>query len=190
MGESSRLYFMSDAIGVEMPENTVILIAEDEEDYVLLIKKAFVAANLKNPLQVVPTGLEVMAYLKGEGKYARRDEYPLPDLLLLDLKLPGFSGLEIIAWVRTQPGLTGLRIIVLTSSEQMRDVNDAYRLGANSFLMKPYDFVDLVHLSRVLKEYWLNLSKCPETYRASHPQQITAHPGETGKSSDAEPAAS
>src|SRR4051812_16926579 len=122
-----------------MPERAVILLAEDEEDYVLLIKKAFSQANLQNPFHVVSTGEEAMAYLKGEGKYAHRDEYPLPDLLLLDLKLPGFSGFEIIGWVRSQPGLSGLRILVLTSSDRMKDVNDAYRLGANSFLMKPYD---------------------------------------------------
>src|SRR5690348_15326680 len=75
-----------------MPERAVILIAEDEEDYILLIRKAFKEANLPNPLHVVSTGLEALAYLKGEGKYSNRDEYPLPDLFLLDLKLPGFSG--------------------------------------------------------------------------------------------------
>jgi len=149
-----------------MPEHAVILVAEDEEDYVLLIRRAFEEANLKNPVHFVSTGLEAMAYLKGEGKYSNRDEYPLPELFLLDLKLPGFSGFEIIGWVRSQPGLSGLRIIVLTSSEQMKDVNDAYRLGANSFLMKPYDFADLVHFSRFIGDFWLKMSKCPESFRA------------------------
>jgi CheY-like chemotaxis protein len=148
-----------------MPDLGVILVAEDEEDYVLLIRKAFSEANIKNPVHFVSTGLEAMAYLKGEAKYANRDEYPLPELFLLDLKLPGFSGFEIIGWVRSQPGLSGLRIIVLTSSEQMKDVNDAYRLGANSFLMKPYDFVDLVEFGRFIREFWLKLSKCPESFR-------------------------
>src|SRR5215469_7608461 len=109
----------------DMPERAVILIAEDEEDYVLLLKKAFAQAEIQNPLYVVSTGKEMMAYLKGDGQYANREEYPLPDLLLLDLKLPGFSGLEIIAWIRSHPGLSGLRVVVLTSSEEMRDVNDA-----------------------------------------------------------------
>jgi len=148
-----------------MSDHAVILVAEDEEDYVLLIRKAFAEANLKNPIHVVSTGLEAMAYLKGEGKFINREEYPLPELFLLDLKLPGFSGFEIIGWIRSQPGLSGLRIIVLTSSEQMRDVNDAYRLGANSFLMKPYDFDDLVQFSRFIGEFWLKFSKCPESYR-------------------------
>lgn len=148
-----------------MPGRSVILIAEYEEDYFLLIRKAFAEADLKNPVHVVSCGLEAMAYLKGEGKYSNRDEYPLPDLFMLDLRLPGFSGFEIIGWVRSQPGLSGLRIIVLTSSDLMRDVNDAYRLGAHSFLMKPYDFLDLVQLSKSVRDFWLKASMCPESFR-------------------------
>jgi CheY-like chemotaxis protein len=154
-----------------MPDPAVILLAEDEEDYVLLVKRAFSEAKITNPLHVVSTGQEAMAYLKGEGKYVNRDEYPLPDLLLLDLKLPGFSGFEIIGWARSQPGLAGLRIVVLTSSDELKDVNDAYRLGANSFLMKPYDFADLVQFSRMISQYWLHMSKTPESYRAARPEK-------------------
>jgi CheY-like chemotaxis protein len=150
-----------------MPERAVILVAEDEEDYVLLLKRAFSQARIHNPMHFVSTGMALMSYFKGEGKYANRDEYPLPDLLLLDIKLPGFSGLEILGWVRSQPGLSGMRVLVLTSSEQMKDINDAYRLGANSFLLKPYDFGDLVHLAKVIREFWLYLSKCPESFRAA-----------------------
>jgi CheY-like chemotaxis protein len=150
-----------------MPERAVILVAEDEEDYVLLLKQAFSQAHIHNPKYFVSTGVELMSYLKGEGKYANRDEYPLPDLLLLDIKLPGFTGLEVLGWVRAQPGLAGMRVLILTSSEDMKDINDAYRLGANSFLLKPYDFGDLVHLARVIQEFWLYLSKCPESFRAA-----------------------
>jgi CheY-like chemotaxis protein len=150
-----------------MPERAVILIAEDEEDYVLLLKQAFSQANIRNPMHFVSTGMQLMSYLKGEAKYANRDEYPLPDLLLLDIKLPGFTGLEILRWVRSQPGLSGMRVLILTSSEEMKDINDAYRLGANSFLLKPYDFGDLVHLAKVIEEFWLYLAKCPESFRAA-----------------------
>ena len=156
----------SDNSQQQMPERAVILLAEDEEDYVLVLKSAFEQAKLKNPVHVVSTGTEAMAYLKGEGNYANRDEYPLPALLLLDIKLPGFTGLEITGWVRSQPGLAGLRIIVLTSSDQMKDVNDAYRLGANSFLMKPYDFQDLVQLTKIIEVFWLKVSRCPESFRS------------------------
>lgn len=148
-----------------MPERAVILLAEDEEDYVLLIRKAFDEARIPNPLYVVSTGLELLGYLQGTGKYRNRDEYPLPDLLLLDLKLPGYSGLEILAWARAQPGLARLRILVLTSSDRIKDVNDAYRLGANSFLTKPYDFQNLVELGRLIQDFWLRASKCPQSYR-------------------------
>jgi CheY-like chemotaxis protein len=149
-----------------MTEHAVILLAEDDEDYVLLIKQAFSKARVPNPLHVVSTGQEAMAYFKGEGKYANREEYPLPDLLLLDLKLPRFNGFEILAWIRTQPGLAGIRVLVLTSSDRIKDVNDAYRLGANSFLVKPYDFEDLVHFTQLIQEFWLQRSKCPDSFRA------------------------
>ncbi|HEY2083528.1 MAG TPA: response regulator [Verrucomicrobiae bacterium] len=149
----------------ETPERAVILLAEDEEDYVLVLKQAFSQANIRNPFFVVSTGGQLLSYLKGEGKYANRDEYPLPDLLLVDIKLPGFTGLEVLGWLRSQPGLSGLRVLVLTSSDEMKDVNDAYRLGANSFLLKPYDFADLVHLAKMIREFWLRISKCPESFR-------------------------
>lgn len=151
--------------GAHILERAVILLAEDDEDYVTLVRKAFAEAYISNPLYVVSTGPEAMAYLQGTGKYRSRDEYPLPDLLLLDLKLPGYSGFEILTWVRAQPELAGLRILVLTSSDQMKDVNEAYRLGANSFLTKPYDFQNLVEFTRLIQEFWLRASKCPESSR-------------------------
>jgi DNA-binding response OmpR family regulator len=154
-----------------MADHAVILLAEDDEDYVHLIQQAFSSAHVPNPLFVVSTGEEAMAYFKGEGKYANREEYPLPDLLLLDLKLPRYNGFEVLAWIRSQPGLGGLRVLVLTSSDQIKDVNDAYRLGANSFLVKPYDFEDLVHFTQLIEEFWLQRSKCPDSFRAPKPLQ-------------------
>ena len=149
-----------------MAEHAVILLAEDEEDYVLLIRHAFSQANIPNPLHVVWNGQEAIAYLKGEGKYSNREEYPLPDLLLLDLKMPRINGFEVLKWIRSQPGLAPLRVLVLTSSEEIRDVNQAYLLGANSFLVKPLDFQDFAQLSRLIMEFWLKASKTPETHRS------------------------
>lgn len=164
-----------------MPQPGVILLAEDEEDYVLLIKGAFAKADFPNLLYVVSDGQEALFYLKGEGKYSNRDEYPLPDLVLLDLKLPRYGGLEVLGWIRSQPSLSGLRVVVLTSSDRVKDVNDAYRMGANSFLVKPYDFGDLVALTRLILEFWLERSKAPDTRRPPK----NGHRGETNGSKKA-----
>src|SRR2546426_3282265 len=113
-----------------MRDQAVILLAEDSETDILLTRRAFAKAKLLNPLHVVRDGVEAIAYLKGDGQYSNRDEYPLPDLLLLDLKMPHKNGLEVLDWIRQQPSLRALRVVVLTSSDQARDVNMAYQLGA------------------------------------------------------------
>jgi len=156
-----------------MPDQAVILLAEDREDDIVLIRKAFKKAFINNPLQVVRDGEEAIAYLSGEGKYSNRCEYPLPDLMLLDLKMPRMNGFEVLEWIRRQPGLSSLRVVVLTASDQMRDVNSAYKLGANSFMVKPLDFEDVVHMGKFLTTYWLHLSKAPET---SRPERLRNSP--------------
>ena len=163
-----------------MAEHAVILLAEDEEDYVLLIRNAFERANIPNPLHVVWNGQEAISYLKGDGKYSNREEYPLPDLLLLDLKMPRVNGFEVLKWIREQPGLAPLRVLVLTSSDQIRDVNEAYKLGANSFLVKPLDFQDFTQLSRLIQEFWLKASKAPEVHRP--PRESGGRPHDSGDS--------
>src|SRR3954466_119132 len=137
-----------------MKECPVILVAEDDEDYVILIRQVFQKAHIPNPIHVVWNGEEAIWYLKGLGKYANRDEFPLPDIFLLDLKMPRVNGFEVLKWVRSQPSLAALRILVLTSSDEIRDVNEAYQLGANSFLVKPMDFEDFTHLSRLIADFW------------------------------------
>ncbi len=151
--------------GSQMPDQAVILIAEDREDDVLLIRRCLTRAHIFNPIQVVRNGDEVIAYLKGEGKFASRDEYPLPALLLLDLKMPRTDGFEVLRWIRQEPALKALRAIVLTSSEDMRDINEAYECGANSFLVKPMDFENFVEIGRFLKDYWLRIDKAPAISR-------------------------
>src|SRR5215472_4175102 len=96
---------------------------------------------------------------------SNRAEYPAPDLMLLDLNMPGISGFDVLIWVRKQPGLSLLRVIVLTTSDDVRDVNLAYQLGANSFIIKPVDFEHFVQTSRALKGYWLWMSEAPEVVR-------------------------
>ncbi|HZO85135.1 MAG TPA: response regulator [Verrucomicrobiae bacterium] len=149
------------------PNYDVILLAEDNEDHALLTRRAFKQAGLINPLFVVEDGEQAIAYLKGEGKFSNRSEYPLPTLLLLDLKMPHKNGFEVLDWLRRQPTLAALRVVVLTTSDQIHDVNRAYQLGANSFLTKPVDFRDFVQLTSAIKGYWLWLSRAPDVQRSS-----------------------
>src|SRR5437879_1980484 len=99
-----------------MPDLSLILLVEDKEDDIFLIRRAFEKGGILNPLHVVRDGDEAIEYLAGEGKYNNRAEYPLPQLMLLDLKMPGTDGFEVLHWVRQQPGLSSLVIVVLTSS--------------------------------------------------------------------------
>jgi CheY-like chemotaxis protein len=146
-------------------EDPIILLAEDREDDIQIIRRAFKQAFVTNPLQIVRDGEEAIEYLAAKGKYASRSEYPLPDLILLDLKMPKIDGFQVLEWIRQQPGIRGIPAVVLTSSDQVRDVNRAYALGANSFLVKPADFQSTVELARVLRKYWLHTARFPETYR-------------------------
>lgn len=150
-----------------MPDEAIILLVEDRGNDILLIRKALAKGEIINPLQVVRDGPEAIAYLSGEGKYGNREEFPLPALVLLDLKMPGMDGFEVLKWIRQQPGLSALRVIVLTSSDESRDVNEAYRLGANSFLVKPMDFTDFVATTRLIKDYWLRTDHEPQTFRTA-----------------------
>jgi CheY-like chemotaxis protein len=141
---------------------TTILLAEDDQNDVLLIKRAFSKSRIVNPIACVGNGEEAVAYLKGEGAYADRQRYPLPFMLLLDLKLPRLSGHEVLQWLREQPLLKRLPVVVLTSSRQPVDINRAYELGANSYLVKPVVFEELSTLMQQLQLYWLMLSEHPD----------------------------
>src|SRR2546427_3679259 len=140
----------------------VILLAEDDPNDVLLIQRAFQRNHVANPVQVVRDGEEALAYLSGQAPCADRERHPLPVLMLMDLKMPRKSGLEVLAWVRQQPGLKRLPIIVLTSSNQSPDINRAYELGANSYLVKPAGFDSLLGLVKNVDMYWLILNEKPE----------------------------
>jgi CheY-like chemotaxis protein len=140
-----------------------ILLVEDQENDVFFLERAFKQAQIGNPLFRVRDGEEAIAYLSGTGAYADRVKSPWPDLMLLDLKMPRKDGFEVITWVRDQPGpLRRLPIVVLTSSKEDPDVNRAYELGANTYLMKPVKFDGLVEMMKTLKLYWLILAEKPD----------------------------
>jgi CheY-like chemotaxis protein len=142
-------------------ERYLILLVEDDPNDIILIKRAFEKANITNPLQVVENGEEAISYLTGKGRYGDRVKCPLPMLLLLDLKLPRKSGHEVLEWLRKQPMLKRLTVVVLTSSQQSSDINRAYDLGANSYLVKPVTFDALVEMVKALNFYWVILNEKP-----------------------------
>jgi CheY-like chemotaxis protein len=143
-------------------EKDVILLADDDENDIALFERAFKQADIKNPLQIVRNGEEAIAYLAGEGKFADRARFPLPTLLLLDLRMPRKSGFQVLQWVRQHPTLRGLRILVLTVSSDIRDVNMAYELGANSFIVKSLDIQTFLELVSQIKHCWLSMSLAPK----------------------------
>ena len=139
-----------------------ILLAEDDENDVMLMRRAFNRARIINPLQVVGDGEEAISYLKGEGIFYDRIKHPFPCLFLLDLKMPRKNGFDVLVWLRGQPNLRRLLTVVLTSSKESRDINLAYELGANSYLVKPPDFQDLVNMMKSMEGYWLFLNQPPD----------------------------
>jgi CheY-like chemotaxis protein len=142
-----------------------ILLVEDSPDDALLIQRAFRKANLANPVQLVRDGEEAVAYLSGAAPYADRTRFPLPVFMLLDLKLPRRSGLEVLAWVRQESVVRRLPVVVLTSSRESVDVNRAYDLGVNSYLTKPVGFEALLEMVKNVNLYWLGLNENPELRR-------------------------
>jgi CheY-like chemotaxis protein len=151
-------------------DRAVFLLVEDNEDHVLLFRRALAKNHIVNPLLVAKNGVEAIAYLEGTGRYRNRQEFPLPSLVLLDLKLPGMDGFDVLEWIRQQPAFRALRVIVLTSSDQIRDVNRAYQLGANSFLVKPADLEDFIRLTQAIRGYWIWTDQAPEVSRPTEPE--------------------
>lgn len=139
-----------------------LLLVEDDPNDVMLFRRAKDKAKLANPLQVVSDGEMAIAYLRGEGHYADRAAYPFPTLMLLDLKLPRKSGLEVLEWLRQAQGIHRLPVVVMTSSKESADVGKVYDLGANSYLVKPVAFDTLLAMVRALGMYWLILNENPE----------------------------
>jgi CheY-like chemotaxis protein len=136
-----------------------ILLVEDDANDVYFMKHAVHEAGIANPLQVAQDGQEAMDYLGGLGPFADRQRFPLPSLVLLDLKLPRVMGFEVLKWIRQQPALKSIIVIILTSSEEEPDVDLAYRLGANSYLVKPSRPDKLTKLITTVKQYWLDLNR-------------------------------
>jgi CheY-like chemotaxis protein len=140
----------------------VLLHVEDDPNDVLLLQRAFRKANAQLTIQAVTDGDKAVAYLNGANDYADREKYPLPAIVLLDLKMPRKSGLEVLQWIRGEQKLRRLVVIIFTSSKHDEDVNKAYDIGANSYLVKPVGFDMLVDVAKIIQQYWISLNERPQ----------------------------
>jgi two-component system, chemotaxis family, response regulator Rcp1 len=135
-----------------------ILMIEDNEGDVFLTREAFKSAKIANSLSIVRNGTEAMEFLHRKGKYA---DAVFPDLILLDLNLPGMDGREILAKIREDPALTMIPVVVLTSSKAEQDIVKAYKLHANCYIVKPVDFECLMEVVAAIESFWLAIVKLP-----------------------------
>lgn len=132
-----------------------VLLVEDDLNDIFLVKRAFKMARIQNPLQVVTDGEEAIGYLRGDGKYADRQTYPLPKLMVMDIKMPRKSGFEVLEWVKTYSRvLRRIPVVIVSSSEDPNDINRAYELGANAYMVKPVNFRAVEHLFESITHYW------------------------------------
>ncbi len=135
-----------------------ILLVEDNRMDVELTLDAFREAHLENQVSVARDGQEALDYLFGQGKYADRKEYPLPDIILLDLKMPGIDGFGVLRKVKNTPILKRIPIIVLTSSTHEGDRARSYDNGVNCYLVKPVSFWDFLEMVSKIEDYWISLN--------------------------------
>lgn len=131
----------------------VILLVDDNPHDVVLIRLAFRRVGIIDTIHLVKDGDEAMRYIRGEGAYADRHQFPVPTLVLLDLKMPQTSGFEVLRWIREQPKLAAVVIVVMSGSKNDADIERAYSLGANSYLVKPSRFEEMVKMMESLKDY-------------------------------------
>jgi two-component system response regulator len=141
----------------------VILLIEDNQDDEELALLAFRKSNIANKVVVARDGVEALDYLFGTGAHAGRDVPALPQVVLLDLKLPKIDGLEVLKRLRADPRTRRLPVVVLTSSREEQDLIESYDLGANSYVRKPVDFAQFAEAVRQLQMYWLVLNEAPPT---------------------------
>jgi CheY-like chemotaxis protein len=139
-----------------------ILVAEDDHTDVLLLKRTFAKVAIPIRLHFVRDGQEAVDYLSGAAGFEDREQHPLPSLFLSDLKMPRLDGFQVLDWLRRQPGLRRIPMIILSSSSEPRDVNRAYDLGANSYLVKPHSAERLSELVQQLRIYWLESNCFPD----------------------------
>ena len=138
---------------MEIKHFTVLLVEDDLND-IFLVKRAFKMARLETPLQVVTDGEDAVHYLSGHGKYADRENHPLPGLIVMDIKMPRMSGFDVLEWLKHDSVLRRIPIVIVSSSDRPQDINRAYELGANAYMVKPMNFRAVEALFQSITHYW------------------------------------
>jgi CheY-like chemotaxis protein len=135
-------------------EPLVILLAEDDPNDTLLLRRAFTKNGLDLPVHVSSDGSDAIAYLQGAGAYANREKYPFPRAIITDLKMPRCTGFELLEWLQKHPECHVIPTIVLSASAEDRDVKRCFQLGANCYFQKPSSFAELCELVKVNQQFW------------------------------------
>lgn len=146
-------------------KQSLILLVEDNPDDVELTLRAFKKSHVANEVVVATDGVEALDYLFCTGAFAGRDPHVMPQVVLLDLKLPRLGGLDVLRRLRADPRTELLPVVILTSSEEEQDMIAGYRLGANSYVRKPVDFKEFLEAARQLGLYWLVINEPPPRIR-------------------------
>jgi CheY-like chemotaxis protein len=143
-----------------MEDRAFILVAEDQSDDAFLFEHTFAGLGIVD-YYIASGGVETIAYLEGAGRFADRQTYPVPDCVLLDLKMPQIDGFEILQWLRSHEDFRLIPTVVLSSSDDPADIRRAYELGANSYFRKRTKIQDTIRLLSLIEEYWTD-AKCPK----------------------------
>jgi CheY-like chemotaxis protein len=152
----------------------VILLVDDSDSDIALLRQAFARAGMQRPLQVVRDGVDAMSYLLGRGEFGDRDASPMPSVLIIDVNMPRLNGLELLTWLRTQPEFSHLMVIVLTGQARIESINHAYHLGANSYLVKPVRHEELLDLIQCFYRYWVIHNHLPSPPAGTVPHPLMA----------------